>query len=301
VPPTWDEIVGRVGDVGMPEPETTSPPARAAIEFARSFDRAYAEPADMLAAIEREVSEPESQARLDAMIRRRNEERMELLELDDLEAPDERTRLERIVDALPAIVAVLGLLAVALPLGLIPVDLLVTIHTVVVLLGVIGAIAVTIRTSRRGRTWEAPIFELALLDGALLAIMLIRLLASDSSADSGAVTTIGLTTHGVAIVALLVFAVASRKRASRDQHHHDPIADRAPEVVAYDRAVARIDELERAAAEDGPHLLRAALVGRDRIAARSTRGGVVAAVRVLYELDQIDEAEAEWMLREALS
>jgi hypothetical protein len=285
----------------MPEPDTTSPPARAAVEFARSIDRAYMEPADMLAAIEREVSEPESQARLDAMIRRRNEERMELLELDDLEAPDERTRLERIVDALPAIVAVLGLLAVALPLGLIPVDLLVTIHTAVVLLTVIGGFAATIRVSRRGGTWEAPIFELALLDGALLAIMLIRLLASDSSADSGAVTTIGLTTHGVAIVALLVFAVASRKRASRDQHHHDPIADGAPEVVAYDRAVARIDELERAAAEDGPHLLRAALVGRDRIAARSTRGGVVAAVRVLYELDQIDEAEAEWMLREALS
>jgi hypothetical protein len=300
VPPTWDEIIGRVGGVGMPEPDTTSPPARAAVEFARSIDRAYMEPADMLAAIEREVSEPETQMRLDAMIRQRHQERMELLELDDLEAPDERTRLERIVDALPAVVAVLGVLALALPLGMIPVDVLVIIHTAVVLLTVIGALVVTIRSSRRSGTWEPPIFELALLDGALLAIVLIRLLASDSSADSGLTTTIGLTTHGAAVVALLVLAVASRKRAPRDQLHHDPIADRSPEVVGYDRAIARIDELERAAEEDGPGLLRAALVMRDPIAARSTRGGVVGAIRVLYELDQIDDVEAEWMLRDAL-
>jgi hypothetical protein len=299
-PPTWDEIIARVEDVGMPRPDSTSPRARAAVEFARALDRAYAEPADVLAAIEREVSEPATRDRLDEMIRQRHDERMELDELDDLEVPDERTRLERIVDVLPAIVAVLGVLALVLPLRLIPVELIIAVNTVVALLTVIGALAVTLRPSRRGGTWQAPILELALLDGALLVIGLIRILASDSAADSGVATIVGLSTQVVVVLALLVLAVAFRKRASLDQHHHDPNDDRSPEVVEYDRAVARIDELERAAEEDGPGLLRAALVMRDPIDARATRGGVVEAIRALYELDQIDDAEAEWMLREAL-
>jgi hypothetical protein len=298
----WHTIVASIpeatpvgGLAAVPEP-VASKFAR----YAQNLNRTDETPADVLASLEYEVSEPATRDALDTMRDWRAAQRKEMERLDALDAPDasdDRPWREKLTDNIWVGLPMLAVAVVLLPLrGGRAFDVPVAVSAAASLLA-----AIRIAFVQTGRATEPPEVRGTLLLPAALAlaapmIVVARVMLAGPSSDFGTVTVIGF---GVQVVAALV-VVALTVRAEKTRAG-PASAEHTPEDAFYEVIEQRIDALYEQVKEQAPLHLRAALAGRDPGIARSSRHTIVDAIRVLHERGEVDSDEAEWMLREALT
>ncbi|RUQ98176.1 hypothetical protein [Labedella endophytica] len=306
---TWPHVLAAVPEAAPLGGLTAAPePAASAITaLARTTKRDDETPADLLAAIEYEVSEPATRTALDAMRAWRDEQRRERERLDELAPVDDRPWLEQVIDRLWTATP-----AVPLAFALQPMNPGTTFD-VLVAIGAAGAVLAAGRVAavQAGRTrklpeWRGLLLVIAFAMLAAPAVTLGRIAVAGDSLTHGPVTTASLVVQAVAgllVVALALRAPRAAEHAARrrEQRASDPRAPADPRGDFSDDVEDRMDALDAAVAELAPDRLRSALMGRDSGIARGSRATVVDAICVLFERDQIDADEAEWMLREALA
>jgi hypothetical protein len=276
------------------------PAASKVARYAHKLNRTDETPADVLAALEYEVSEPATRDALDTMREWRAAQRTEMERLDALEAPDaadDQPWREKLTENIWVGLPMLAVAVVLLPLrdGLV-FDVPVAVSAAASLLA-----AIRIAFVQTGRTTEPPEVRGMLLLPAALALAapiigVARVMLAGPSSDFGTVTVIGFGVQVVAALIIVAFTVRAEKtRATPASAAH------TPEDAFYEVIEQRIDALYEQVTEQAPLHLRAALTGRDPGVARSTRHTIVDAIRVLHERGEVDSDEAEWMLREALA
>jgi hypothetical protein len=279
------------------------PAATTVAALARKIKRDDETPADLLADLEYEVSEPATRSALDDMRAWRQEQRAERERLDDLEAPDTRPWREQQLEKLSGSLPFVALVFTIVPFGSEPSpDLFILISGAAALIAAARMLFV-----QAGRAKEPVQFRGLLLLSTIVIvatpiIAIGRALLGSHPVADDVPSTLGIVAQIVAAVAYIVStmrapttAQLAARRAAHPAMPRDPIDD------FYDAIESQIEELDAAVAELAPAHLRAALAGRDPAVARASRHTVVDAIRVLFEREQIDADEAEWMLREALT
>jgi hypothetical protein len=295
---TWPEILASVDAMSAVDPPMTEPSESTAVAHARTFERNEETSAKMLAAIERNVSDAATRSGLDKFIESRRARRTELLELED-QLEDDRTAMERVVDGLWALTWSVALLLALLPFPTF--DVPTALGAVAAVCALTGAIATHARRTRHDPEWRGGLLTIAALTLAAPLATVVRILLDEGRTTFGTATVVGLAVEVTAALLLAILALLAGSPA-----HAAARRDRAPDSHRKD-ARRRQDEVERRMQEltdlleeDDTPAYRAALAERDPAADRVTRAIVVEAIRVLYEREQIDADEAEWMLREAL-
>jgi hypothetical protein len=302
---TWQHVLAAVpeaspvgGLTAAAEPAATTVAGRA-----RKIKRVDETPADLLADLEYEVSEPATRSALDDMRAWRQEQRAERERLDDLDAPDTRPwkeqQLEKLTGSLPFVALVFAIV----PFGSEPSpDVFVLISGAAALIAAARMLFV-----QAGRAKEPVQFRGLLLLSTIVIvatpiIAIGRALLGNHPVADDVPSMLGLVAQVIAAVAYIVSTMRAPTAAQlAARRAADPAMPRDPSDDFYDAIETQVAELDAAVDELAPLRLRAALTGRDSAVARASRHTVVDAIRVLFEREQIGDDEAEWMLREALT
>lgn len=296
-PRTWNAIIAEVPEA-TPVGGLTAAPAPVASRTARrarKITRTDETSAELLAAVEMEVSEPATREALATMREHAGRRTAALDKEMSAEAPDERPWLQKRLEgwwlALPMIAAAFMVFPFRRSDN--SLDLAVGISATAALLGAARIVAVQSGRTKEESSSRGDLTVPALLLIAAPIISGVRILLMNGDDDFGPVTSIGIPVQILSAVVVIVVTARSPRSDATDGEDDELTEDEEKEWKRY---LALSAELE---AEARTHL-RAALAGRDPAVARASRHTVVEAIRVLHERAEIDDDEAEWMLREAL-
>lgn len=297
-PRTWQSILAAVpeatpvgGLIAAPEAVATRTARRA-----RKLTRNNKTSAELLATVEMEVSEPATREALSTMREHTSRRTSALLddEMSD-DSPDERPWLQKRLEGWWLALPMMAAAFMVLPFrgADYSLDFPVAVSATAALLGAARIIAVQSGRTKEESTSRGELILPVLLLIAAPIISGVRILLMNGVNDFGLITAVGIPIQILSAVVVVVVTARTPRRDAIADEDEDLNEDEENERNRY---VALHEEAETEARSH----LRAALAGRDPAVARGSRHTVVEAIRVLHEREQIDDDDAEWMLREAL-
>lgn len=208
-PRTWQSILAEVPEATPVGGLSVAPePAASKVQrYARKLDRTDETPADVLAAIEYEVSEPATRETLDTMRAWRARQRKEMERLDELDAPDTRPWIRRKFDGFWDVFAYIAGGFAIMPLrGTESLDLSAAVAAGAALIAVVRVLAVQSgRTKGQKESRGMLLFPLAAMVIAPIALI-VRLVLSRDMDEHGLLTFGGV---GVLVLTAVVFTVTT--------------------------------------------------------------------------------------------